>query len=121
MTFGRTLSSIGTTRPYRTSWNQTGVISCKTSAIKREHIYEVLYLAQRFSLNSKAAIIYTQNRFAAEDAPNGFDKAKNMIPLPDAERRRIRAMGVELILLDELGEQTLGSVLEKLFDKDHCR
>ena len=49
---------------------QTAVISCKTSVIKREHIYEVLYLAQRFSLNSKAAIIYTQNRFATEDAPN---------------------------------------------------
>ena len=99
------MASIGTTRLYRTSWIQTAVISCKTTAIKREHIYEVLYLAQRFSPNSKAAIIYTQNRFATEDAPKGFDSQQNMIPLPDAERQRIRAMGVELILLDELADR----------------
>ena len=121
MTLGRTLASIGTTRPYRTSWIQTAVISCKTTAIKRERIYEVLYLVQRFSLSSKAAIIYTQNRFATEDAPKGFDSQQNMIPLPNAERQRIRAIGVELIRLDELGEQTLGSALEKLFDRDRCR
>ena len=66
----------------------------------------MLYLAQRFSPNSKAAIIYTQNRFATEDVPKGFDSQQNMIPLPDAERQRIRAMGVELILPDELGELT---------------
>ena len=94
---------------------QTAVISCKTSAIKREHIYEVLYLAERFSLNSKAAIIYTRNRFATEDAPNGFDRQQNMIPLSETERQRIKAMGVELIILEELGEKTLGDVLEKLF------
>ena len=85
---------------------QTAVISCKTTAIKRERIYEVLYLVQRFSLSSKAAILYTQNRFATEDAPKGFDSQQNMIPLPDVEQQRIRAMGVELILLDELGELT---------------
>ena len=94
---------------------QTAVISCKTSAIKREHIYEVLYLAERFSLNSKAAIIYTRNRFATEDAPNGFDRQQNMIPLSETERQRIKAMGVELIILEELDEQTLGDVLEQLF------
>ena len=97
---------------------QSAVISCKTSAIKLEHIYEVLYLTNRFSLNSKAAIIYTQNRQSTEGHWDGFadDEKTIKIPLSQTLRNRIKAMGVELIILEELGEQSLGIVLENLFE-----
>lgn len=64
------------------------IISAKTTRLGREHLYEIKYLAERFSLNSKPVIVC----------------ASEVLP---AIRSRARAMGIWLIDLNELGEENL--------------
>ena len=94
---------------------RTCIVSCKSSAIRLDHVYEVIFLAQRFSSFSKPAIVYASNRCWSEKYPKGIGKNDENIPVSPALRERIKAMGVELIILDEVGSE-LGDTLKNLFD-----
>lgn len=76
------------------------VISCKTAKFNKEHLYEVKYLTDRFSLNSKPVIVYSSDK-AIEDGGISDD----LRPIKD----RAEAMGIYLIDLNErdhdLGER----------------
>ncbi len=69
------------------------IVSAKTAKFNKEHLYEIRYLTDRFSFNSKAVIIYSSN----EAIENGH-KTSNLQPV----KNRARAMGVYLIDLKEL-------------------
>ena len=70
----------------------TLVVSCKTAKFKKEHLYEVKYLTERFSLNSKAVIVYSSTQAVDEDGRLTYDTT----PV----KERAKAMGVYLINLD---------------------
>ena len=76
------------------------IVSAKTARFERAHLYEIKYLAEHFSLNSKPVIVYASNKTAAFNQ-NGDDML--------AGKKRARAMGVYLIDLSEpnmnLGER----------------
>jgi len=82
----------------------TLVISCKTAKFNKEHLYEIKYLTEKFSVNSKPVIIYSST-LAVE---NGY-LTTNLQPV----KERARAMGVYLIDLNEL-EESKDSLGEKL-------
>ena len=77
------------------------VISCKTAKFNKEHLYEVKYLTDRFSLNSTPVIIYSSTS-AVEDGKI----VKDLQSVKD----RASAMGIHLIDLHTLK----GSLGEKL-------
>lgn len=66
------------------------IISAKTMPLHREHLYEIKYLTEHFSLNSKPVIVCSAGA-----------SAQTLDPL----KRRARAMGIWLIDLDELQSQ----------------
>lgn len=79
----------------------TLVVSCKTAMFNKEHLYEVKYLTDRFSLNSKAIIVYSSLKAVGDD-----DKPTSNLSFV---KRRAAAMGVHLIDLNKLPEgRTLG-------------
>ena len=84
----------------------TLVISCKTAKFKKEHLYEIKYLTERFSLNSKAVIVYSSTQAVDEDGHLTYDTA----PV----KERAKAMGVYLIDLNELDPRQLGKVFEAI-------
>lgn len=71
----------------------TLVVSCKTAKFKKEHLYEIKYLTEKFSVNSLPVIVYS-SKLAVED---GLLSA-NLRPVKD----RAKAMGIYLIDLNEL-------------------
>lgn len=83
----------------------TIVISCKTAKFNKEHLYEVKYLTDRFSVNSKAVIIYTSDA-AVEDG--------KIVLSTEAVENRARSMQVYLIGFDILREGKLGETLLKI-------
>lgn len=84
----------------------TLVVSCKTAKFKKEHLYEVKYLTERFSLNSKAVIVYSSTQAVDEDGRLTYDTT----PV----KERAKAMGVYLIDLNELEPGQLGKVFEAI-------
>ena len=81
------------------------VISCKTSPGDKNHLYEVKCLADRFSVNSKAVLVYASDLDA-----QGTKSPKGSLTL----RRRAAAMGIYLIDRAALDAGTLGPLLEKI-------
>lgn len=83
------------------------VISCKTAKFNKEHLYEIRYLTERFSLQSKPVIVYSSN-LAVE---NG-----RLITDLSAVKNRALAMGVHLIDLNELEKmnRSLGEELVRI-------
>lgn len=79
-------------------------ISCKTAKFNKEHLYEIKYLTERFSLNSKPVIVYSST-MAFE---NGR-LTKDLQPV----KNRAKAMGVYLIDLNTL-ECGLGEKLVRI-------
>lgn len=79
-------------------------ISCKTAKFNKEHLYEIKYLTERFSLNSKPVIVYSST-MAFE---NGR-LTKDLQPV----KNRAKAMGVYLIDLNAL-ECGLGEKLVRI-------
>lgn len=84
----------------------TLVVSCKTAKFKKEHLYEIRYLTERFSLNSKAVIVYSSTQAVDEDGRLTSDTA----PI----KERARAMGVYLIDLNKLEPGQLGKAFEAI-------
>lgn len=82
----------------------TLVISCKTAKFKKEHLYEIKYLTEKFSVNSLPVIVYS-SKLAVED---GLLSA-NLRPVKD----RAKAMGIYLIDLNELN-MPLGEKLVRI-------
>lgn len=80
------------------------VISCKTAKFNKEHLYEIKYLTDRFSLNSKPVIVYSSDK-----AFEGGHITENLQPVKD----RARAMGIYLIDLNDLNDPAF-SLGEKL-------
>lgn len=78
------------------------IISCKTAKYNKAHLYEIKYLTDRFSVNSKPVIIYSSEK-AVE---NG-----HLSPDLNPVKNRAKAMGVYLIDLNEIEEGTLGEKL----------
>jgi len=76
------------------------VVSAKTARLNKEHLYEIKYLTEKFSLNSKPVIIYSSD-MAYEDGRLTNDLS--------SVKQRAKAMGIWLIDLNEsdgkLGEQ----------------
>ena len=86
----------------------TLVISCKTAKFSKEHLYEVKYLADRFSIHSKAVLVYSSpDKTAADGRRSGTAH-----PL----RSRAAAMGIYLIDRRVLDAGTLGTTLVKIAD-----
>jgi hypothetical protein len=81
----------------------TVVVSCKTARYNKEHLYEVKYLADRFSVNSKAVIVYSSDK--AYDGEN-----KNSATI-EAVRNRAKEMGVYLLDSEDLDADALGKAL----------
>lgn len=71
-------------------------VSAKTSRFNREHLYEIKYLTEHFSLNSKPVIVYASNKPLFSDS-----RGDDML----AVKKRAKAMGIYLIDLNELNEQ----------------
>ncbi len=84
----------------------TLVVSCKTAKFNKEHLYEIKYLTDRFSLGSKAVILYSSTQAVDEEGHLTDDLA----PV----KARAKAMGVYLIDLNELGDKSLGEVLVEI-------
>lgn len=82
----------------------TLVISCKTAKFNKEHLYEIKYLTERFSLNSKPVIVYSST-LAVEEGHLTDD----LIPV----KNRAKAMGVYLIDLNTL-DCSLGEKLVRI-------
>ena len=80
------------------------IVSAKTSRFNREHLYEIKYLTEHFSLNSKPVIVYSSDCTRMSD---------NAVDEMHAVKHRARAMGIYLIDLNELLSQgqTLGDRL----------
>ena len=72
------------------------IVSAKTARFNREHLYEIKYLTEHFSLNSKPVIVYASNKPHFRDS-----RGDDML----AVKSRARAMGVYLLDLNELIEQ----------------
>lgn len=72
------------------------IVSAKTARFNKEHLYEIRYLTERFSLNSKSVIVYSSDK-AFEDGHVTGDLT--------AVKDRARAMGIYLIDLNELFAQ----------------
>ena len=85
------------------------IVSAKTSRFNKEHLYEIKYLTERFSLNSKPVIVYSSSQ-AYEDG----QLSSNLLPV----KERAKAMGIYLIDLNELCEQdvSLGDRLVAIAD-----
>lgn len=83
------------------------IVSAKTARFNKEHLYEIKYLTERFSLNSKSVIVYSSDR-AYEDGQLTGDLG----PV----KNRAKAMGIYLIDLNELAEEncTLGEKLVQI-------
>lgn len=84
----------------------TLVVSCKTAKFNKEHLYEIKYLTDRFSLGSKPVILYSSTLAVNEEGHLTDDLA----PV----KARAKAMGVYLIDLNEMGEKPLGEVLVEI-------
>ena len=72
------------------------IISAKTARFNREHLYEIKYLTEHFSLNSKPVIVYSSSQGAL---------SANAVGEMHAVKQRAKAMGIYLIDLNELSEQ----------------
>lgn len=85
------------------------IVSAKTARFNREHLYEIKYLTEQFSLNSKPVIVYASNKPLFRDA-----RGDDML----AVKNRARAMGIYLIDMNELNEQneSLGDRLVAIAD-----
>ena len=81
------------------------IISAKTAKFNKEHLYEIIYLTDRFSFNNSKAVIVYSSAEAIEDG----HKTTNLQPV----KNRARAMGIYLIDLNELAESNC-SLGEKL-------
>lgn len=82
-------------------------VSCKTAKFKKEHLYEVKYLTDRFSLNSKAVIVYSSMQAVEEDGRLTNDTS--------AVKERAKSMGIYLIDMNELDSpDQLGGIFEKI-------
>ena len=84
----------------------TLVVSCKTAKFNKSHLYEIRCLTDRFSLNSRAVIIYSSSRAVDEDGRLTDDLG----PV----KKRAEAMGVALIDMNEVPDGQLGQVLASL-------
>lgn len=82
------------------------IVSAKTSRFNREHLYEIKYLTEHFSLNSKPVIVYSPDRSTMRE---------NAIDEMHAVKRRAQAMGVYLIDLQDNGP-SLGDRLTAIAD-----
>jgi serine/threonine protein kinase len=80
------------------------VVSAKTARLNKEHLYEIKYLTEKFSLNSKPVIIYSSD-LAYEDGHLTGDLS--------AVKRRAKAMGIWLIDLNET-DGSLGAKLVQI-------
>ena len=85
------------------------IVSAKTARFNREHLYEIKYLTERFSLNSKPVIVYASNKPLFRDS-HGDDML--------AVKNRAKAMGIYLLDLNELNVQhiSLGERLAAIAD-----
>ncbi|MBO5779339.1 MAG: DUF1887 family protein [Clostridia bacterium] len=80
----------------------TIVVSCKSGNAKKEDLYEVKYLADRFSVNTKAVIVYSKEKMYEDGVVRDGIQAI---------RDRAKAMGVYLIDGSVLESGTLGQTL----------
>lgn len=78
------------------------VVSCKTAKFKKEHLYEIKYLTEKFDLNSQAVIIYSSSQMVGDDGRLYDD----LTPV----KERAKAMGIFLIDLNEVNPQSLGQI-----------
>lgn len=81
----------------------TLVVSCKTAKFNKEHLYEIKYLTERFSLNSKAVIVYSSAQAIDENGHLTYDTS--------AVKERAKAMGVYLIDVNGVNADDLGKTL----------
>lgn len=70
------------------------VVSCKTAKYNKEHLYEIKYLTDRFSLNSVPVIVYSSTK--------SFEDGRISDDLYHV-KMRAAAMGIRLIDLNEPG------------------
>lgn len=84
----------------------TLVISCKTAKFKKEHLYEIKYLTERFSLNSKAVIVYSSTQ--------AVDESGRLTQDTSAVKERAKAMGVYLIDMNALEPEQLGEAFVQI-------
>jgi hypothetical protein len=84
------------------------IVSAKTTRFNREHLYEVKYLTEHFSLNSKPVIVYASPRAFTQTIRDEMAAVK----------KRARAMGVYLLDLNELDQknEALGDRLAAIAD-----
>ena len=86
------------------------VVSCKTAKFNKEHLYEIKYLTDHFSLNSTPVIVYT-SKMAVEDGK--LTSNTRMV------KERAKAMGVYLIDLNEVDPKDLGRVFVSIADGNY--
>jgi len=79
------------------------VVSCKTAKFHKEHLYEIKYLTERFSLNSKAVIVYSSTQAVDENGYLTYDTS--------AVKERAKAMDVYLIDMNGMNADDLGKAL----------
>lgn len=84
----------------------TLVVSCKTAKFKKEHLYEIKYLTEQFSLNSKAVIVYSSTQ--------AVDESGRLTQDTSAVKERAKAMGVYLIDMNVLELEQLGEVFVQI-------
>ena len=85
---------------------RTIVVSCKTAKAKKEHLYEIRYLTERFSLDSIPVIIYTSSKMVDDSGKLSEDVS----PI----KERARAMGIYLIDMNEVAPEDLGDVFVQI-------
>lgn len=84
----------------------TLVISCKTAKFRKEHLYEIKYLTEHFSLNSKAVIVYSSMQ--------AVDESGRLTQDTSAVKERAKAMGIYLIDMNMLEPGQLGEAFVKI-------
>lgn len=85
----------------------TIVISCKAARFEKSHLYEVRYLTDTFSVNSKCVIVYATNQ-SYEDGRIS-DSTRSL-------RERAAAMGIYLLDAEYLKDDRLGETLIRIMD-----
>ncbi len=89
----------------------TLVVSCKTAKFKKDHLNEIKDLTERFSLNSKAVILYSSTKAVGED--------RHLTSDIQSIKNRAKAMGIYLIDLNDVGDENLGQIFVDIADGKH--
>lgn len=78
------------------------VVSCKTAKFKKDHLNEIMDMTDRFSINSKAVIVYSSSM--------AVDDNNHLTTDIEPIKNRASSMGVFLIDLNHIGDNSLGDI-----------